>query len=121
LVVGGLLLLASQGIEVVALTMATILSLTSWMVTVAACRTFKIGLGELGRALMPGIALASSGAVPIISLSFVDLGFAPDLIEASALLAAAGIGMAVCSATVCRDFVREVIALIVSAKSHSMG
>ena len=121
MVVGGLLLLASQGIEVVALTMAIILSLTSWMVTVAACRTFKIGLGELGRALMPGIALSISGALPILSFSFVDLGFAPDIIEACALLAAAGIGMAICSGTVCRGFFREVIALIVSAKPKSFG
>ncbi len=116
LVVGGLLLLASRGIEVVSLTMAVILSLTSWMITVAACRTFKIGLGELARALVPGIALSVSGALPTLLLSFVDLEFVPDIVRACVLLAAAGVGMAVCSATVCRAFVREVVALAVSAK-----
>jgi O-antigen/teichoic acid export membrane protein len=116
MVVGALLLLASWGIVVVSLTMAVILSLTSWMVTVAACWRFKIGLGELARALMPGIALAVSGALPILLLRFADLGFMPDLVKACTLLAAAGVGMAICSATVCRDFVREVVALLVSAK-----
>jgi O-antigen/teichoic acid export membrane protein len=116
LVIGGLLLFTSRGIEVVSLTMAVVLSLTSWMVTVAACWTFDIRLGELGRALMPGLALAASGALPIISLSFADLQFVPDIIQACVLLAAAGAGMAVCSATVCRPFVREVVALAVSAK-----
>jgi lipopolysaccharide exporter len=117
LVVGGLLLLAPQGIVVVSLTMAVILSLTSWMVTVAACRRFKIGLGELGRALVPGIALAASGALPIFFLRFVDLEFMPDVVRACTLLAAAGVGMAICSATVCKGFVREVVALLVSAKN----
>jgi len=116
LVVGGLLLLASRGIVVVSLTMAVVLSLTSWMVTVAACRTFEIGFGELGRALFPGIALTVSGALPVLFLGFVDLEYLPDIIRACALLAAAGVGMAVCSATVCRGFVREVVALLVSAK-----
>jgi hypothetical protein len=86
------------------------------MVTVAACRRFKIGLGELGRALVPGIALAASGALPILLLRFVDLGFMPDIVRACTLLAAAGVGMAICSATVCRGFVREVVALLVSTK-----
>jgi PST family polysaccharide transporter len=116
LVVGALLLVASWGIVVVSLTMAIILSLTSWMVTVAACRRFKIGLGELGRALVPGIALAVSGALPILLLRLADLGFMPDLVKACTLVAAAGVGMAICSATVCKDFVREVVALLVSAK-----
>jgi PST family polysaccharide transporter len=116
LVVGALLVLASRGIVVVSLTMAVILSLTSWMVTVAACWRFKIGLGELGRALMPGIALAVSGALPILLLRFADLEFMPDLVKACTLLAAAGVGMAICSATVCKKFVREVVALLVSAK-----
>jgi len=116
LVVGGLLLLASRGIVVVALTMSVILSLTSWMVTVAVCRSFKIGLGELTRALVPGIALSVSGALPTLLLSFVDLEFVPDIVRACMLLAAAGVGMVVCLATVCRAFVREVVALAVSAK-----
>jgi lipopolysaccharide exporter len=117
LVVVGLLLLVSQGIVVVALTMTVVLSLTSWMVTVAACRIFKIGLGELGRALWPGIALAVSGTLPILLLGLMDLGFVPNIIKACALLGAAGIGMTVCAATVCRSNVREVVALLVSAKN----
>jgi hypothetical protein len=40
----------------------------------------------------------------------------PDLVKACTLLAAAGVGMAICSATVCKKFVREVVALLVSAK-----
>jgi PST family polysaccharide transporter len=117
LVVGGLLLLASRGIVVVSLTMAVVLSITSWMVTLAACRRFKIGLGELGRDLMPGMALAVSAALPILFLHFVNLEFMPDIVRACTLVLAAGVGMAICSATVCRSFVREVIALLVSAKN----
>jgi lipopolysaccharide exporter len=116
LVVGGLLLLAPRGIVVVSLTMAVVLSVTSWMVTLAACRRFKIRLGELGRVLMPGMALAVSGALPILLLHFVNLEFMPDIVEACTLILAAGVGMTICSATVCRGFVREVIALLVSAK-----
>jgi teichuronic acid exporter len=116
LVVGGLLLLAPQGIVVVSVTMAVVLSVTSWMVTLAACRRFKIGLGELGRELLPGMALAVSGALPILALHFVDLEFMPDFVKACVLLIAAGVGMTICAATVCRSFVREVIALLVSAK-----
>jgi energy-converting hydrogenase Eha subunit G len=44
------------------------------------------------------------------------LEFMPDIVKACTLIIAAGVGMTICSATVCRGFVREVIALLVSAK-----
>ena len=116
LVVGGLVLLVSQGIVVVAVTMTVVLSVTSWMVTIAACLKFKIGLGELGLALLPGTALAVSAALPILLLHFVDLGFMPDLVKAFVLLAAGGFGFLVCAATVCRGYVREAISLLTSSK-----
>jgi PST family polysaccharide transporter len=116
LVVGGLLLLASRGIVVVALTMSVIMSVTAWMITVSACLTFRIGLGELGRALFPGIALAVFGALPILLLQLVDLGFMPDIVRAGVLLTAGGLGVVVCAATVCRGFVREAISLLGSSK-----
>jgi len=116
MVVGGLLLLATRGIEVVALTMAIVLSLTSWMITAATCWIFKIPLWDLGRALIPGIVLAMSGALPVLSLSFINLEFLGDFTKACILLAAAGVAIALCLATVCRGFLREVVALAATAK-----
>ena len=116
LVVGGLLLLASRGIEVVALTMAVVLSLTSWMITAATCWIFKIPLWELGRALIPGVALAMSGALPILSLYLVDLEYLGDITKACILLAAAGAAIALSLATVCRGFFREIVAVAAAAK-----
>jgi PST family polysaccharide transporter len=121
LVVGGLLLLAPRGIVVVALTMSVIMSLTACMITVSACLTFKVGFGELGRALFPGIAFAVCGALPILLLQLVDLGFMPDIVRAGVLLTASGLGVVVCAATVCRGFVRETISLLRSAKPEYDG
>jgi O-antigen/teichoic acid export membrane protein len=116
MVVGGLLLLASRGIDIVALTMAVVLSLTSWMITAATCRIFQIPLWELGRALIPGVALAMSGALPILCLGFIDLGFLSDIIKACILLGAAGAAIALCLATVCKSFFRELVAVAAAAK-----
>jgi hypothetical protein len=101
--------------------MSVILSLTAWMMTVAACLTFKIGLGELARALFPGTALAVCGALPILLLQLVDLGFMPDIVRAGVTLTAGGFGVVVCGATVCRRFVRETIALLRSSKPEYDG
>lgn len=119
MVAGGLIVLASWGIEVVALTMTVILGLSSSMITATACRRLKVGPRELGRTLLPGGALSVSGALPILVLSSVNLASVPDIVEAGMLLTAAGAGMAFCAVTVCKDFLREIIALMVSAKPNS--
>jgi hypothetical protein len=86
------------------------------MMNVATCWIFKIPLRDLGWALIPGIALAVSGALPILSLSFIELEFLGDITKACILLAAAGAAIALCLATVCRGFLREVVALAATAK-----
>jgi lipopolysaccharide exporter len=121
LILGGLLLLAPRGIVVVASTMTVIMTVTSWMITLSACLTFKIGLGELGRALFPGLALAVCGALPILLLHLVNLEFMPELLRAGVLLTAGGLGVLVCATTVCKSFVREVISLLISSKPEYDG
>jgi teichuronic acid exporter len=114
-----LLLIAVQGIEVIAIAVTVIRSLTSWAIMLITCRMFGIGLRELGRVLVPGIALAVSGAATILTLELL----VPDLLsgglELIALTAAAGAAMIFCLLTVCRGFFREVVTLLRSRKPVS--
>lgn len=115
-ILGALLLVASRGIDTVALTMAVVLSLASWTVTVVTCRMFGIGLWELGRALMPAVALTLSGVGAILLLSLLDLRFLPDPLELAASVGAAGAAMLLCLATVCKSFFREALTLLAPGK-----
>jgi O-antigen/teichoic acid export membrane protein len=108
-ITGAVILVASRGINTVALTVTVILSLASWMVTVITCRTFGIGVRELGRSLIPAVALTSSGVGVVLLLNLLDLRFLPDTIELAASVGAAGAAMVVCLVTVCRSFLREVL------------
>jgi PST family polysaccharide transporter len=114
---GALLLVARQGIVAVSLTVAVSLSLAAWAVTVAACRALGIRLRELASALVPGTALAASGAAAVLSMELLDLGFLPGAVELVALFAVAGAAIALCLATICRGFFWEVVAFVNSARS----
>lgn len=107
-----LLLVAHLGIGAVALGVAVIVSLASWVITGVTCRALGIGIRELGRSLVPGVALATSGAGAVICLELLNLDFLSGTLELVVLLAAAAAAMAVCLATVCRGFVREVVAFM---------
>lgn len=112
---GALVLLANRGIDVVALTVVTIVSLASWAITVSTCRAFKIGFWELLRTLMPGTALAASAAVAIVPLRLLGVGsLAGGILDLALLSAAAAGAMVLCLTTVCRGFFREVVALVPS-------
>jgi PST family polysaccharide transporter len=110
-----LLLIAHWGIAAVALAVATIMSLASWFITGFTCRTLGIGGRELGRTLVPGFALATSGAGAVLSLELLDLSFLPSAVELIVLLVAPAAAMALCLTTVCRTFFREIIAFVSSA------
>ena len=116
LISGLLLLVASRGIETVALSVAIILSLTSWTATMITCWTFEIGRWELGRALVPGVALAASAAVPILSLRLLGVSLLPDALELIVLITAASAGIAICLATICRSHLRKIVTLAASVK-----
>lgn len=113
-VLGALLLVASRGIETVALTVTVVLSLASWVTTAIVCRVFGIGATELLRTLLPGLALAASGVTGILFVGIV----APDLsavaLEVALPVLAAGAAMLICLATVCRSFLREMVSLVTS-------
>jgi O-antigen/teichoic acid export membrane protein len=113
---GALLLVAHQGIAPVAITVALILSLASWVITWAACRALGIGVWELGLTLLPGIVLAASGTGAILFLELLDLSSLPDALEPLVLLAAAGVAMALCMVTVYRNSFQEIMALASTAK-----
>lgn len=121
ILLGALLLVADRGIATVALAVAICLSVAAWAVTVAACRALGIGLQELVSTLMPGIALAASGAAAILCVELVDPGFLQGLLELLVLFAAASAAMALCLATVCRGFLREVVALVDSVRSKGVS
>jgi O-antigen/teichoic acid export membrane protein len=115
-ITGAVILVASRGINTVALTVTVILSLASWTVTVITCRTFGIGVRELGRSLIPAVALTSSGVGVVLLLNLLDLRFLPDTGELAASVGAAGAAMLVCLVTVCRSFLREILLLLAPRK-----
>jgi len=111
-----LLLIAHWGIAAVALAVAVILSLGSWVTTGFTCHTLGIGVRELGLTLAPSFALTVSGAGAVLSIELLDLSFLPNAVELIVLLAAAGATMAICLATVCRSFSQEVVAFVTSVR-----
>jgi O-antigen/teichoic acid export membrane protein len=111
---GALVALASRGIEAVALTVTVVLSLSAWATTLVTCRVFGIGLLELGQAILPGIALAASGAAAVFCLQILDLSSLPSTLELASLIASASVGMIVCLTTVLRSFMYEILALVTS-------
>ncbi len=113
-VFGALLLIAPRGIEAVALTVTIILSLAAWTITAFACRMFGIRLAELLRALLPGVALAASGAAGILCTNVAVPNLPTVALEVAVPILAAGAAMALCLATVCRGFLREMVSLTVS-------
>jgi O-antigen/teichoic acid export membrane protein len=112
-----LLLVASRGIDAVALTVAAILSLSSWTTVTISCYMSGVRLREMAGAFMPGAALAASAAGAILSLRLLGLRFLPDGLELAVSAAAAGAAILVCLFTVCRSFLREVVALAASGRS----
>jgi O-antigen/teichoic acid export membrane protein len=118
LVLGALLLVTASGIEVVALTMTVILSVTAWVIIMISCRVLGIRFHKLGQALVPGITLGASGAIPVLSLRLLDLYLLPDGLEAIVLITASSAAMVICLLTVHRRLVQEVIALAGSAKQR---
>ena len=112
-----LLLVASRGIDAVALTVAVILSLSSWTTVTISCYKSGVRLREMAGAFMPGAALAASAAGAILSLRLLGLRFLPDGLELAVSAAAAGAAILVCLFTVCRSFLREVVALAASGRS----
>jgi O-antigen/teichoic acid export membrane protein len=115
-ITGAVILVASQGINTVALAVAIILSLASWTVTVVTCRTFGIGVRELGRSLIPAAALTSSGVGIVLLLNLLDLSFLPDTVELAVSVGAAGAAMVVCLVTVCHSLLREVLIFLAPGK-----
>lgn len=113
-----LLIVASRGIEVVALVVTVITSLSSWAITLATCRAFGIDLMSLGRALTPGIILAASGIIPILLLRYLDVHFSSEVLELAASIAMAGAAMVICLTTVLRSLSQEIITLLLSRKSE---
>ncbi len=109
---GALVLVASRGIDTVAVTVAIILSLTSWLITVVTCRTFGIGPWELSRTLMPAMALMLSGVGAVFSLNLLGPSFSSDTLELAVLIGAAGAAMVLCLMTVCRSFFHELLAFL---------
>jgi len=112
-----LLLVASRGIDAVALTVAAILSLSSWTTVTISCYMSGVRLREMAGAFMPGAALAASAAGAILSLRLLGLRFLPDGLELAVSAAAAGAAILVCLFTVCRSFLREVVALAALGRS----
>lgn len=112
-----LLLVASRGIDAVALSVAAILSLSSWTTVTISCYMSGVRLREMAGAFMPGAALAASAAGAILSLRLLGLRFLPDGLELAVSAAAAGAAILVCLFTVCRSFLREVVALAASGRS----
>src|SRR5215213_3764003 len=112
-----LLLVASRGIDAVALTVAAILSLFSWTTVTISCYMSGVRLREMAGAFMPGAALAASAAGAILSLRLLGLRFLPDGLELAVSAAAAGAAILVCLFTVCRSFLREVVALAALGRS----
>jgi hypothetical protein len=117
-VLGALLLVAASGIEAVALAMTIILSLTACTIIGLTCRILGIGLWKLGETLVPGITLAASAALPILSLRLLGLNLLPGALEPLILIAASSVAVLIVLATVYRGLVKEVIALVNSPKQR---
>jgi len=113
---GAVLLVAARGIEVIALSVVAVLSLSSWATMLITCRVFGISLWELGWALLPGVVLAASGAAAVFSLELLDLSALPNALELALLVAAASGGMVVCMVTVLRSFFHEIVVFATSRK-----
>ena len=111
-----LLVLANRGIEVVALIVTAIMSLSSWTITLATCRAFSIDLRSLSRALLPGTILAASGATPVLLLKYLDVNSLSGVSELAVMTALAGVAMAVCLATALQSLSREILRLVLSRK-----
>jgi O-antigen/teichoic acid export membrane protein len=111
-----LFVLANRGIEVVAMIVTTIMSLSSWTITLATCRAFGIKLRSLGRALLPGMILATSGAVPILLLKYLDVNSLSGVSELAVMVTLAGVAMTICLATVLRSLSREILGIVLSRK-----
>ena len=116
LIAGSLLVLATRGVETVAVLVTTILSLASWTLTGATCRTFGISILDLFRSLLPGVALAASGLTTVIFLGLLGTNSLPDVLELATLSFAAGVAMAVCLLTVHKSFLQEIYTLARSGK-----
>jgi lipopolysaccharide exporter len=112
-----LLLVASRGIEAVALTVAAILSVSSWTTVAISCYMSGVRLREMAGAFVPGAVLAASAAGAILSLRLLGSRFLPDGLELAVSAAAVGAAILVCLFTVCRSFLREVVALAASGRS----
>jgi O-antigen/teichoic acid export membrane protein len=115
---GALLLVVNHGIVAVALTVAVVVSLSSWATIGAACRILGIGIRELGSNLMPSLALAASGAGAVFAVRLLDLGFLSGIVELVFLLTAAGVAIVICLTTVCRGLLRDIVALAASLRSR---
>ena len=118
LIAGALLMLATRGVETVAVTVTTILSLASWTITGATCRTFGISIRDLYWSLWPGVVMSAGGLAAVIFLGLLDINSLPEVSQLAALSLAAGAAMAVCLFTVCRSFLKEILAL---AKTGKLG
>jgi O-antigen/teichoic acid export membrane protein len=121
LISGGLILVASRGIEIVALTTATILSLSSWVTTVAACWRLEIEAWKLGYALVPGGVLAASGTGTVLLLRMMGVGLLPNTLELVVLVIAPGTAMIICLATICREFLDEMFTMVSSRRNRGVA
>lgn len=115
-VFGVLLLIASRGIEAVAMAVTVVLSLAAWTITAITCHKFSIGLTDLLRALMPGMALAASGAAGILLANIAVPNLPAGALKVAVPIFVAGVAMALCLVTVCRGFLREMVSLMTSGR-----
>lgn len=111
-----LVLVASWGIDAVAISVSVILSASAWVSTIITCRIYGIGLMKLALALLPGLVLAASGAAAVLLLELLDLSSLPDILRLALLAGAAGIAIMICLVTVYRNLLREVSTLLTSGK-----
>jgi len=112
----GLLLLAPRGIEIVALTITIIVSLTSWAIIVSPCRKLGISIWSLIWACTPGIALAMSGAGPIVFFKLLGSDSLPFIVQLAVLSIGASLGIIVCLTTAYRGLLRDIVELVPSFK-----
>ena len=116
LIAGALLVFATRGVGTVAVLATAILSLASWIITGAACRTFGISTLDLCRSLSPGVALAASGLATVVFLGLLGTNSLPDILQLAMLAFAASVAMALCLFTAYKSFLREILALTKSGK-----
>lgn len=113
-----LVLVASRGIDAVAVAVSVVLSTSAWASTIIACRKYGVELRKLALALLPGLVLAASGAAAVLLLQLLDLSFMPGALRLVLLVGAAGTAIMTCLATVYRNILREVVMLLASGKSQ---